>query len=266
MNNPFTRMTLILSILLCSFGVFSQSTIPLPAHSRLDYEQPRALFSALQLRYASVEADVYLVDGELLVGRNGNDLMQGRTLGNLYLEPFRLLSMRNGGQIYSETTSPVLLIVDIKTEAEATYQQLERTLGPYERFLTRFTPDSTELGAVTVIVSGNRSKELMEHQEERFSAYDGEFTDLTSSNVNPNFMPIISGDWSSVFDWRGSGNMPDEERQRLEAFSQLARDNDVKLRFVATPEIPPVWQELDNANVDLIEAERIDLLSQFLSQ
>jgi len=40
----------------------------------------------------------------------------------------------------------------------------------------------------------------------------------------------------------------------------------VKLRFLAPPELPPVVQELDNANVDLIEAERIEVLNQFLSQ
>lgn len=260
-----TRPTLTILFLLGWFTSFSQSTIPLPAHSSMDYEQPRPLFSALQLRYASVEADVFLVNGELLVGSEVNNLIPGRTLGNLYLEPLRLLSMRNGGQIYAETTSPLILIVDIKTAAEATYQQLERALGPYERMLTQFTPDSTKPGAITVVVSGNRPRGLMENQAQRFSAYDGNLTDLTGGNVNPNFTPVISGDWGSVFAWHGAGNMPEEERQRLDTFSQLARNSNVKLRFLATPELPSVWQELNNARVGLIEAEKIEALSQILN-
>ena len=221
MNRKSTsRFIALLACLLTIFTspAFAQAIVPLPAHSQTDYEQTRALFSALQLRYASVEADVYLINGELLVGNNSDDLMVGRTLGNLYLEPLRLLSMRNGGQIYSETTTPLILLVDIKTEADATYQQLERVLGPYERILTRFTPSSTEPGAVTVIVSGNRPRELMEQQEERFSAYDGRLSDLTSGSVNPNFMPMISNDWGALFEWRGAGEMPAEERQRLNTF------------------------------------------------
>ena len=106
----------------------SQAVIPLPAHSHNDYEQPRPLFSALQLRFASIEADVFLVGDTLLVGHEESELMPGRTLGNLYLEPLRLLAMRNAGQIYSETTEPLILLVDVKTDAEATYKQLDLLL------------------------------------------------------------------------------------------------------------------------------------------
>jgi len=105
----------------------------------------------------------------------------------------------------------------------------------------------------------------MENQAQRFSAYDGNLTDLTGGNVNPNFMPVISGDWGSVFAWHGAGNMPEEERQHLDTFSQLARNSNVKLRFLATPELPSVWQELNNARVGLIEAEKIEALSQILN-
>ncbi|MBL4820451.1 MAG: hypothetical protein JKY98_05600 [Gammaproteobacteria bacterium] len=257
-------MTLLFTVV--ASACFAQTRIPLPAHSTDDYERPRPLFSALQLRYASVEADVYLVNGELLVGKDVNDLKLGRSLGNLYLEPLRLIVTRNNGQVYPETTSPLLLIVNIKTAAEATYQQLERALGPYERFLTRFTSNSTELGAVTVILGGNRPRDLMENQAERFSAFDGSLADLTSGSVNPNFMPLISDDWNSVFQWRGAGEMPPEERQSLITFAQLAHDNNVKLRFWASPDIPPVWAELNNAGVDLISANRIQELSKFLGE
>jgi len=242
----------------------AQPGIPLPAHSHNDYERPRPLFSALQLRFASVEADIYLVNDELLVGHDPQDLMPGRTLRNLYLEPLRLIVMRGAGQVYPETTTPLILLVDIKTEAEATYQALERALAPYERFLTRFTPEGTELGAVTVVVSGNRSRETMANQAERFSGYDGSLADLTAGNIDSNLMPLVSNNWDDVFTWRGGNAMPENERQQLTTLVELARENDVKLRFWNTPDIPPVWEVLYDAGVDLINADRIEALSEFL--
>jgi len=261
----YFRILGLLAILLAS-QVMAQTSIPLPAHSHNDFDRPRPLFSALQLRFASVEADVFLVDGELRVGHDQDELIPGRTLGNLYLEPLRLIVMRGAGQVYPETTTPLILLVDIKSEAEPTYRQLERALAPYERFLTRFTPDSTEPGAVTVIVSGNRPRDLMENQAERYMGYEGRLTDLSGGQINSNFMPLVSNDWNEIFSWRGAGEMPEEERERLSTLIQLARDNGVKLRFWNTPDIPPVWQVLDDAGIHLINADRIDALSEFLLQ
>ena len=61
-----------LGLILCLTGtlVLAQPSIPLPAHSHNDYERTRPLFSALQLRFASVEADVHLVNGELRIGHD----------------------------------------------------------------------------------------------------------------------------------------------------------------------------------------------------
>ncbi len=263
--SPKLRFALTLLLCLCSSRLIAQTVIPLPAHSHNDYERTRPLFSALQLRFASVEADVYLIDGELQVGHDRWDLMPGRTLGNLYLEPLRLIVTRGVGQVYPETTTPLILLVDIKTEAESTYQALERALAPYERFLTRFTPQSTELGAVTVVVSGNRPLDIMANQPERFAGYDGRLTDLTSGQVDSNLMPIISNDWDEVFSWRGGGPMPDDQRLQLQTLANLARENGVKLRFWNTPDIPPVWEALYEAEVDLINVDRIDAFSEFFS-
>lgn len=259
-------VTLTLFCYLPAAQVFAQPGIPLPAHSHNDYDRPRPLFSALQLRFASVEADIYLSDNELRVGHDPQDLMRGRTLRNLYLEPLRLIVMRGAGQVYPETTTPLILLIDIKSEAETTYQQLERALAPYEPFLTRFTSDGVEPGAVTVILSGNRPRELMESQSERFMGFDGRLSDLSGGAIDPNFMPMVSGNWDDVFTWRGGDAMPADQQEQLTALVALARENGVKLRFWNAPDIPPVWEVLSKAGIDLISTDRIDALREFLFQ
>jgi len=67
-----------------------------------------------------------------------------------------------------------------------------------------------------------------------------------------------------VFDWRGSDSMPAAQLEQLSTLVQLARDNDVHLRFWNAPDIPPVWGVLYESGVPLINTDRIDALSEFL--
>ncbi|VXC12011.1 exported hypothetical protein [Arthrobacter sp. 9AX] len=55
-----------------------------------DYEHDRPLFDALEHGFTSVEADVWLVDGELRVAHDLADAKQGVTLESLYLDPLQV--------------------------------------------------------------------------------------------------------------------------------------------------------------------------------
>jgi hypothetical protein len=61
---------------------------PIPrAHAHNDYLHERPLLDALDQGFCSVEADIFLVDGELRVGHSALELRKGRTLEALYLKP-----------------------------------------------------------------------------------------------------------------------------------------------------------------------------------
>ena len=55
------------------------------AHSHNDYEQKNPFHEAYNEQFGSIEADVHLVEGKLLVGHDSKDLSQSRTLENLFL-------------------------------------------------------------------------------------------------------------------------------------------------------------------------------------
>src|SRR5256714_6647293 len=85
--------------------------VPLPqAHAHNDYEHKRPLFDALDNGFCSVEADIFLVDGELLVGHARQDLKPERTLEKLYLDPLRERIKANGGRVHPGGPTVVLLI------------------------------------------------------------------------------------------------------------------------------------------------------------
>ncbi|HEY2894618.1 MAG TPA: hypothetical protein VGJ16_10410, partial [Pirellulales bacterium] len=74
---------------------------PLPqAHAHNDYLHEHPLADALAHGFASVEADIFLVDGKLLVAHEKRDIKPDRTLESLYLDPLKQRVRENGGSVY----------------------------------------------------------------------------------------------------------------------------------------------------------------------
>ncbi|MCX8157016.1 MAG: phosphatidylinositol-specific phospholipase C/glycerophosphodiester phosphodiesterase family protein [Verrucomicrobiae bacterium] len=237
---------------------------PLPqAHAHNDYEHERPLLDALAHGFCSVEADIWLVDGQLLVAHNRRDVKPERTLQKLYLDPLRERVRENGGRVYPQGPT-VTLMIDVKSEAEATYAELRKVLEGYTNMLTRFTPTSTVPGAVMVVLSGNRAARMVAAEAQRYVALDGRLGDL-EGNASPHLMPLISDNWTLHFRWRGAGEMPPEERQKLQRLVRQAHDQGRRIRFWATPERPEVWRELRAAGVDLLNTDKLAELRDFLN-
>ena len=113
------RLVFALALLLGWYGRAAEPRPPL-AHAHNDYEHPRPLLDALERGFDSVEADVWLVDGELLVAHDRRDVRPGRDLRTLYLEPLRARVRAGGGAVHAGRPDFVLL-VDVKSAAAPTY-------------------------------------------------------------------------------------------------------------------------------------------------
>ena len=105
------------------------------AHAHNDYEHEHPLFDALEHGFCSVEADVFVVGDELLVGHSKKDLRPDRTLAKLYLDPLRERVRANSGRVYAGGPS-VFLLIDMKTSAKPTYAVLDRMLSRYDDMLS----------------------------------------------------------------------------------------------------------------------------------
>lgn len=249
--------------LLVSTLAFAAGVTPLSnAHAHNDYEHDRPLLDALDHGFCSVEADVHLVDGELLIAHDADKVERGRTLQKLYLDPLRARANVNGGHIYPNGPRFILLI-DFKTSGEETYAVLRPVLDTYKDILTRFTPDSTEEKAVTVIISGSRPVGVLRAEPERYAAIDGRFPDL-DGEVNPNLIPLISDSWWSRYRWSGRGDMPENVRVDMVKDVERAHERGCIVRFWALPHNEELWQFLIDSGVDLINADDLPRLQTFL--
>jgi hypothetical protein len=227
------------------------------SHSHNNYEQGLPLLDALSRGFASIEADVVLLDGELYVAHGADDVQPDRTptLASLYLDPLREVVRSNGGAVYGPSDPPLQLLVDVKTEAYETYAALDEVLGRYSDILTTWTDGVALPGAVDVVLSGNRALDLIERAPVRHVAIDGRILD-DRAGVAPEAMPLVSEDWERLG--------PPTEEARLAAARRVVEQmhsEGRKVRFWATPESEEVWRSLIAMGVDYIgtdDPERLE--------
>ena len=232
------------------------------AHAHNDYRHKRPLLDALDHGFCSVEADVHLVDGVLLVAHDRSQVKPERTLQALYLEPLRERVRKNGGQVYPGGPEFTLL-VDFKSGWQASYPVLRERLKQYADMLTTFRPGATQTNAIRVIITGNRAQEMFNGESVRYACLDGELTDL-DSRVAPDLIPWISTSWTRSFKWRGSGTMDETEQLKLKTIVAKTHQQGRRVRFWGAPDRPEFWREMRENGVDLINTDDLEGAQKFL--
>jgi glycerophosphoryl diester phosphodiesterase len=242
---------------------------PLPqTHAHNDYEHLHPLADALARGFSSVEADVWLVDGELRVAHDLPQTQPGRTLDSLYLAPLAARVRANHGRVYLPGRPDFQLLIDVKSDGSSTYAAIDKALRAYPDVFTSYVGGTTHVRAVTAVISGNRDLDQLKAQTVRFAGYDGRLGDL-DSGMPASLMPLLSDNWTKVFSWNGEGTFPADQRARLNDIVSKAHAAGYRVRFWATPDAPgaareALWSELVAAGVDYVNTDDLHGLEIFL--
>jgi len=231
-------------------------------HAHNDYVHKRPLLDALDRGFCSVEADVHLVDGQLLVAHDRSQVKPERTLQALYLEPLRERVRRNGGRVFAGGPEFTLL-VELKGEWRTSYPVLRQILLGYAEMLSNFRDGAKQTNAIVIVITGHRDKEMFAGETLRYATLDGDLPDL-ESNEPATLVPWISTEWSRVFKWRGAGEMPDAEKTKLSELVAKTHQQGRRLRFWGAPDRAAFWRVLYDAGVDLINTDDLSGAQQFL--
>lgn len=232
------------------------------AHAHNDYLHARPLLDALDHGFCSVEADIFLVEGKLLVAHSRSQLHPDRTLEKLYLEPLQTRIRQNGGKVFRNGPE-VTLLIDLKTDWTNTYPALRAALAKYADILTTYSDGRTRSNAVAVLLTGNRSPQMFAGETLRLAALDGDLADLDSTQP-ASLIAWISSNWTRSFKWRGTGEMPAEELAQLKSIVAKAHQQGRRVRFWGAPDTPLFWRTLRHAGVDLINTDDLAGLESFL--
>lgn len=235
------------------------------AFAHNDYWHKRPLLDALDNGFTHVEADIYLQKGALIVTHVLHPVFYNRkrTLERLYLQPVQERICANNGHVYSGDNRPLILMVDIKTNATKTYKVLAPLLERYRPILTEYNNGHIIQRQVTVVLTGRKPYGLVK-QSNRLVFMDEDLKKIELDSLVSDISPIASCRYTRMLGWDGTGSMPASEKRRLCSFVQFAHRQGKKVRLWASPEKECVWRELLDCGVDLINTDQLEKLKAFL--
>lgn len=262
------KPTLITVFAAVFLSLHSHAADPVPltcVHAHNDYEHKHPLFDALDQGFCSVEADIHLVDGKLLVAHDLREVNPRLTLQSLYLDPLRQRVKKNGGRVYKNGPECTLLI-DFKTSdkvpGDVMYPILRDVLKKYADILSVFRDGKKETNAVVVILTGDYPRAMLTADSVRYAAGDGKIADL-DTNPPANLVPWISENWSELFKWGVNNSLPADQLKKFRSIIRRAHAQGRQVRFWGSPDRPAFWKFLLDEKVDLVNTDHLPEFKEF---
>lgn len=244
----------LISLIVCS----SLHGIAQQIHAHNDYEKPEPLTAAIRHRAGSIEADVFLVDGKLLVAHEKSQIKTGRTLDSLYLKPIADLFAKNknrysAGAVSDDRKYTFQLVIDMKDNGVEGIKLLEKAVAPYRTCFDR----SMNPMAVQLVISGNRPPIADWIDYPAYILFDGRPSELYDDQTIKH-VALFSDSFQNYSRWNGEGEMPEKDRETLKRFIKRAHSQDKPIRFWAAPDNANTWKQLDKIGVDFINTDKVE--------
>lgn len=226
------------------------------AHSHNDYMQEIPFWQAYYANFGSIEADVFLVQGQLWVAHTEKELSADRTLENLYLDNISKQIKLNKGNIYPDAGKKLQLLIDIKQDYKTSLDALVSILRKY--------PEITGNPGIKIVITGGRP------QPEEFKSYpsylyfDGDL-DKNYSADQLRRIGMFSADLPGLVKWNGKGIPRDEETAKIKNAVDKAHAKQKPVRFYGAPDFPNAWVNLMDLGVDYINTDHIPDLKKFMN-
>ncbi len=225
-------------------------------HAHNDQEQQYPFQTAWTEQVGSMEADIYLVNGKILVGQgNKKDLDSARTLSSLYLNPLEEYLHLFHGHPYPGNTEKLQLVFDIKSEAVPTLNALVLLLKDH----TLLTSDPE----LKILITGNRPSPTAFRNYPDFILFEGRSTEKFTPDQWKR-IGQIGDDFSSYSKWNGMEMISKADRDTLSALVSRAHARNKPIRFWAIPDTPPSWETQDSLGIDLINSDKIEEITDHI--
>lgn len=236
--------------------LFAQQKLDFKVHSHNDYLRNVPFWEAYSVPCQSIEVDVILKGGQLMVGHEVESIQPQNTLDALYLRPIQKAKAMNAGK-----NPNFQLLIDLKTEAYSTLELLVQQLEPYEALWA----SPSNLDGVKIVISGSRP------QPEDYTNYpDYIYFDYQSQDLDGDLpwdrIAMVSYSFRTVSIWNGKGRMVEADRQKALDLIGKVHEKDKPIRFWATPDSKTAWKALQDMQVDFINTDQPHLAFEYLSK
>ncbi|MBB6502771.1 alkaline phosphatase [Pedobacter cryoconitis] len=248
-----------LGLLLLTIDSQAQQSLSANAgHSHNDYKQNIPLLRAYYAGMGSIEADVFLKEGQLFVAHELKEIKPGATLVKEYLEPLYKLYKQNGNHPYADPKLKLQLVIDVKEDYQHVLPQLLKELKPFQDMVNRPTnPD-----AVSIVISGDMPVPEKFKDYPEIISFDGRPTTVYTDEQLER-IAMISDELTHYTVWNGKGTPTKIDELKLKAVIDAAHQKNKPFRFWATQDSPNTWVELEKFGVDWINTDAPEKLRDF---
>jgi alkaline phosphatase len=243
-------------LLILTTSAWVQAQLP-AKHSHNDYEQPFPFYTAYNNQFESIEADIFLENGQLLVAHTEKELVSERTLEKLYLHPVDSILKTNNGLIYPGQNKKLQLLIDCKTQAYSTLDALIDLLKKY--------PAITSNANIKLVITGERPAQEDYSKYPSYIFFDGR-PDEHYSKTALQKVALISVSFTQYSQWNGYSTLTRQEREKLRRVIAQARNLNKPFRFWGCPDTVVAWETFIKMGVALINTDHLEQLSAFLKQ
>lgn len=225
------------------------------SHSHNDYEQAVPFWTAYKAGFGSIEADIFLKNGVLLVAHKETELVSSRSLLNLYLTPLVECIKQHQGYPYADSSRSLQMLIDIKSDSIATLANLIAILQSNEVLM--------KCPKVSWVITGRRPAPDLFPTYPAFISFDGEL-DKQYDPAALKKISLLSDNFRKYSKWDGKNGIPEVDRRIVAAAVNKAHQLHKPVRFWAAPDQVNAWQEFMKLKVDWINTDHIPELSAYL--
>jgi len=230
-------------------------------HAHNDYLKQVPLFSALEAGLTSIEVDIYDVKGEIRVAHIPLFLKNKPLLKVLYFEPLAQRIKSNGGTVFKDDSTQLILMIELKRNHPTLLNLLRSELESYNDLIDIPRGENKKWGPIKILLTGGVYLDLIKNDEIAFFSLDGGWNRL-KKGVEANFFPRISMNYASHFTWKGRGDIPADELEWLKETIKRANELGCELRFWNMPNKEVIWKEFLEKGVHRINVDKYEKFSR----
>lgn len=232
---------------------------PILIHSHNDYQRNVPFWQAYSQKVYSIEADVFLKDGLLLVGHDEEDLSTDMTFEDMYFNPIVNMFDRFGGKPYSDD-SRLQLMVELKSDTEPAMDSLISMLSRRRDVFDKGISEN----AVKVVVTGNVPSPAAFAKYPSYISFDGDIdTEYTPDQLDR--IALISMNFGAYSIWNGKGSIIRTEAETIKGLIKKAHDMGKPVRFWNAPEGTTVYYTFYDLGIDYINTDVPETCAGFFS-
>jgi alkaline phosphatase len=224
------------------------------AHSHNDYKNNVPFYRAYEKGFGSIEADVYAVNGKLMVAHEKSEITPERSLQNLYITPL-------AEKLKHDSQRKLRLLIEIKEDYKAVLPLVETELKPLASYIS--SPGHKRQIEIVMTGAVPPPTEMLNYPQ--WITFDVDHLDGFTAQEWQR-IGLVSFPLGKYIHWNGKGVLNRDEISRIKGGIDSVHRAGKKIRFWESPDTKSSWLALMRLGVDVIGTDSIEGLGDFLNK